>query len=115
MLPYKRSRRVGHQLRREISDIIATRVKDPRLGFLTVVDVATTDDLKLARVYISVLREAERDITMDVLENAKGRIRAELGKRLRMRFTPALEFHLDTTAQYGDRIERLLRELDKSE
>ncbi|MBF0593065.1 MAG: ribosome-binding factor A, partial [Nitrospirae bacterium] len=55
MLPYRRSQRVGDLLRREVSDIILTRVKDPRIGFITVTDLELTDDLKVARVYISVL------------------------------------------------------------
>jgi ribosome-binding factor A len=113
MLPYKRSKRVSQLIREEVSDIIMNRVKDPRLGFLTVTDADVTDDLKLARVYISILREEERETTFEILESAKSFIRAELGKRLRMKSTPALEFRLDTTAAYGEKIERLLREIRK--
>lgn len=111
MLPYKRSDRVGHLLRQEVSDIIMNRVKDPRLGFLTVTDVEVSPDLKLARVFISVLKEEEEGLTMEILDAARGFVRAELGKRLRMRVTPDVEFKADTSARYGDKIERLLKGL----
>ena len=60
MLPYKRSQRVGDLLREEIADIIVYKIKDPRLGFITVTGVDLTDDLKIAFVYISVLKEEEK-------------------------------------------------------
>lgn len=111
MLPYKRSQRVGHQLRREISDIVMSRLKDPRLGFITVTGVDVSDDLKMARVYISIMNEEERKASMEVLEAARNFIRSELGKRLRMRSIPSLEFKLDTTLDYSDRIDELLKEV----
>ena len=111
MLPYKRSQRVAQQLRKEISDVITNRVKDPRLGFFTVTEVDVSDDLKLARVYISIMKEEERKASIEVLEAARKFIRSELGKRLRMRAIPSLEFKLDTTLEYGDRIDKLLKEV----
>lgn len=111
MLPYKRSQRVGHLLRKELSDIIMNRVKDPRLGFLTVTGVDLTQDLKLARVFVSVMRREEREATLKTLESSRAFIRGELAKRLRMKNIPSLEFRLDTTAEYGEKIEKLLRKL----
>ena len=115
MLPYKRSQRVGQQLRKEISDIVMNRVKDPRLGFLTVTEVDVSDDLKLARVYISIFKEDERKATMEILDSAKKFIRSELGKRLHMKSIPSLEFKLDTTLEYGDRINKLLKEVQQEQ
>jgi ribosome-binding factor A len=111
MLPYKRSERVGHLLRKEVSDIIMNRVKDPRLGFLTVTDVDVTRDLKLARVYISILKDEDRDLTMKILNSAGKFVRSELGRRLRMKVIPDIEFRVDATSRYGEKIERLLREI----
>jgi ribosome-binding factor A len=113
MLPYKRSQRVSHLLKEEVSDIIMNRVKDPRLGFLTVTDVDVTDDLKMARIYISILKEEERQATLDILNSAKPFIRSELGKRVRMKFIPSIEFRLDTSIQYGARIDRLLKDIEE--
>lgn len=111
MLPYKRSQRVSHLIKEELSEIIMKRVKDPRLGFLTLTDVELTSDLRLARVYISILKEEDRETTMAILEAAKALMRAELAKRLKIKVIPALEFRLDTTAEYGERIEKLLRQI----
>lgn len=111
MLPYKRSRRVADLLKEEISEIIMRRLKDPRLGFITVVDVSVTDDLKLARVYVSTLKDEEKKNTIEILQSAKSFIRSELSKRLRMKSIPELEFRIDTSIEYGSRIDKLLKEI----
>lgn len=112
MLPYKRSQRVSDLLRKEIADIIIYRLKDPRVGFITVTGVDVTNDIKIARVYVSILRDEERKTTLEVLNSAKSFIRSELSKRLRMKFIPSIEFRLDTSIEYGNRIEKLLKEID---
>jgi len=111
MLPYKRSQRVSDLIREEIADIIMNKLKDPRVGFVTVTGVDITEDLKLAKVYISILKEEEKDTTLEILTSAKGFIRAELSKRVRMKFIPALTFKVDESLAYGDKIERLLKEI----
>jgi ribosome-binding factor A len=113
MLPYKRSQRVSDLLRKEIADLIFNRLKDPRIGFITITGVDVTDDLKLAKVYVSVFKEEEKNITLEVLNTAKSFIRSELSKRLRMKSIPGIEFRLDTSIEYGDRIERLLKEIER--
>jgi ribosome-binding factor A len=114
MLPYKRSQRVSDLLRKEIADIIIYRLKDPRIGFITVTGVDVTDDIKLARVYVSVFREGERKTTLEVLNSAKSFIRSELSKRLRMKFIPSIEFRLDTAIEYGNKIEELLKDIEEN-
>jgi ribosome-binding factor A len=89
------------------------KVKDPRLGFVTVTGAKITEDLKIATVYISVLKEEEKETTLEMLNAAKGFIRAELAKRIRMKFIPSLTFRIDESLEYGDRIERLLKEIKK--
>lgn len=111
MLPYKRSKRVGDLLREEIADIVFQRLKDPRIGFITITGVDVTDDIKSAKVYVSVLKDDERKTTLDILNSAKSFIRSELSKRLRMKFIPTIEFKIDTSAEYGNRIDKLLREI----
>ncbi|MGQ9569558.1 MAG: 30S ribosome-binding factor RbfA [Thermodesulfovibrionales bacterium] len=115
MLPYKRSQKVSDLLRKEIADIIMNKLKDPRIGFTTVTGVDVTDDLKMARIYVSILKEEERNTSIEILNSAKNFVRSELSKRLRMKFIPTVEFRLDTSIEYGYRIERLLREAGKSE
>jgi ribosome-binding factor A len=111
MLPYKRSQRVSDLLREEIADIITYKLKDPRLGFITVTGVDVTDDIKIAIVYISVLKDDEKKTTVDILNAAKSFIRTELSKRLRMKSVPAISFRLDVSIEYGSRIEKLLSEI----
>ncbi|HYA12040.1 MAG TPA: 30S ribosome-binding factor RbfA [Thermodesulfovibrionales bacterium] len=112
MLPYKRSQRVSDLLRKEIADIIIYRLKDPRIGFITVTGVDVTDDIKIARVYVSIFQDEERKTTLEILNSAKSFIRCELSKRLRMKFIPSIEFRLDTSIEYGSRIEKLLKEIE---
>lgn len=111
MLPYKRSQRVSDLLREEIADIIFFKLKDPRIGFLTVTGVDITDDLKIAVVYISILREEEKKSTLEILQSATKFIRSELSKRLKLKFIPSIDFRLDTSAEYGSRIEQLLQQI----
>lgn len=111
MLPYKRSKRVGDLLREEIADIIMYKLKDPRIGFVTVTGVDVTDDIKMAFVYISILKEEEKKTTLEILNSAKSFIRSELSKRLRMKFIPTIEFRLDSSIEYGNRIENLLNDI----
>lgn len=116
MHPYKRSQRVSDLLREEVADIIMYRLKDPRIGFITVTGVDMTSDLKLAKVYVSFLKEEEKDLTMEILNSSRNFIRSILSKRLKMKFIPHIEFRLDTSIEYGYKIDKLLKEIkDKDE
>jgi ribosome-binding factor A len=115
MLPYKRSQRISDLLRKEVADIIMYKLKDPRVGFITVTGVDVTNDIKIAKVYVSILQDKEKKITLDILNSAKSFIRTELSKRLRMKFIPSIEFRLDTSIEYGNRIERLLKQAGEDE
>jgi ribosome-binding factor A len=113
MLPYKRSQRVSDLLREEIADIAIHRLKDPRVGFITITGVDVTDDIKIAKVYVSILRSEDKKTTLDILNSAKSFIRSELSKRLRMKSIPSIEFRLDTSIEYGDKIEKLLKKIEE--
>ena len=111
MHPYKRSQRLGILLREEIADIIMKKVKDPRLGFVTVTDVELTEDLKIAHVFVSVFNDDDKSTALEILNAAKGLIRSEVSKRVRVKFIPVVEFRIDTSIAHGDRIDRLLNEI----
>lgn len=107
-----RMERMGLQMQKEVSDIIRTQVKDPRIGFLTVTGVEVTNDLAHAKIFISVLGSSEeRAQTMQVLERVKGFVRTEIAKRIRMRVTPELHFKLDESMDYSARIGQVLQEI----
>lgn len=111
-----RSTRVGEQMKKELSDILGRKLKDPRVGFVTVTDVEVSGDLQQAKVFISVLGDAQkREDTLKGLEKAKGFIRSELGQRIRLRKTPELFFEFDESIDYGNRIESLLHQIHKEE
>jgi ribosome-binding factor A len=107
-----RSNRVGEQMKKELSEILGRKLKDPRVGFITVTEVAVTGDLQQATVYITSLgNERERAETLKALEKASGFIRSEIGSRIRLRRTPEMFFEFDSSIEYGNKIDTLLRGL----
>ncbi len=113
---YKRATRVADQIRAEVADILMRKTKDPRVGFVTVTDVEVTDDLRLARIYVSTFQnEGQEAATLAVLDKAAGFVRAELGRRLHLRYTPELVFHKDEGRVRGERVLHLLEGLQQEE
>ncbi len=111
---YKRATRVADQIRMEVADIIMRKTKDPRVGAVTVTDVEITNDLRLARVFVTTMLDAEREQEAFAgLDKAGGFIRSELGRRLNLRYTPELVFQKDTSGPRGDRILSILDRLDE--
>ncbi|EGQ3268090.1 30S ribosome-binding factor RbfA [Staphylococcus pseudintermedius] len=111
-----RAERVGEQMKKELMDIINNKLKDPRVGFLTITDVQPTNDLSLAKVYLTVLgSDKERENTFKGLEKAKGFIKSEIGQRMRLRIVPDLQFEYDESIEYGKRIERLIQDLNHND
>ncbi|WP_295163690.1 30S ribosome-binding factor RbfA [Selenomonas sp. F0473] len=104
-----RVEKVRELMKQEISDIILHDLKDPRIGFVTVTSVSCTEDLREAKIYVSVMGDEQsvRD-TLAGLGRALGFVRREIGRRIRLRFTPEISFALDTSLEYSDRIRRIL-------
>jgi ribosome-binding factor A len=111
---FKRSARVSDQMKQEIADILMRKIKDPRIGFVTVTDVDLSDDLKNAKVFISIYG-GDKEATLKGLKSATAFIRSELGKRMRMRCIPELLFRFDSTVEQGAHIMELLREIDEKQ
>lgn len=114
MHPYKRSQRLRVLLREEVADIILHKIKDPRLGFITVTDVELSDDLRVAKVFVSVLKAEEKQLTLQILNDAKGYVRSEIAKRLRIKIIPTFEFLFDDSIDRGFRIDQLLKEIKRT-
>ncbi|MBI1820510.1 MAG: 30S ribosome-binding factor RbfA [Nitrospirae bacterium] len=106
---YKRAERVGDQIRAEIADIISKKVKDPRIGLVTVTSVVLTDDLKNAKIFISPSMGVEGKESLKSLSRAAGFIKKELGSRLQLRFIPELVFKLE--ADSSSRLLELLEQI----
>jgi ribosome-binding factor A len=108
-MPTARMRRVNEAILEVLAAAIATELKDPRIGFVTVTDVDTSPDLRTARVYVSVLGDAEeRESSMSGLASSHGFLQSKIASEMRLKRTPTLTFHYDESLDRGDRISRLL-------
>jgi ribosome-binding factor A len=112
-----RVRRVAEQIKKDISRIIRSEIKDPRIAGLTsVTEVQLTRDLRYASVYVSIYgSDAEKEETLQTLSRASGFIRAEVGKVVRLRYTPEINFYLDNSMEYGAHIDKVLKSLKSEE
>jgi ribosome-binding factor A len=107
-----RVERIAEQVREELSQMLATEVRDPGVGLVTVTRVSVTADLSLARVYWTALAEgAERQKTAKALERTIPFLRHLLSQRLTLRRVPELKFHFDESVAAQDRIERIIQRL----
>jgi ribosome-binding factor A len=109
----QRPNRVGEQIREDLTELITREVHDPGIGFITITHVDVTPDLQQARVNYTTLGDdkARRD-TRRALERAAPFLRRQLGRRLRLRRIPELQFFYDESIERHDRIERILQELN---
>ena len=114
----KRPERVADLLQLELADILLRRVKDPRVSPVTVTAIAVSRDLQNATVFFCLTGTSDPVVlesAMEGLNKAKGFMRQELGKRLRLRYIPQLAFRYDSSLDYGQKIERILKELQDHE
>lgn len=112
-----RVRRVAEQIKKDVSSIISSDIKDPRVaGITSVTEVKLTRDLRYASVYVSIYgSETEKEETLQTLIRATGFIRSEVGRRVRLRHTPEINFFLDNSIEYGAHIDNVIKTLKKEE
>lgn len=111
-----RQDRVAELIRQEIAGLLMKGIKDPRIGFVSVMGTRVSPDLRYANIYVSILGdEKERKGTLVGLQNASGWVRRELGQRLRLRFTPEVRFFEDTSLDNVYRLEEKIREIHAEE
>ncbi|MBZ4654477.1 MAG: rbfA [Peptococcaceae bacterium] len=108
--------RIAEEIKREVAQMIRDEIKDPRItGLISVTQVEVTNDLSIAKIYISLLGDEEkRKSCLQGLEKACGYIRTELAKRLKLRYTPELVFKMDESIEYGAKISKILAEVNKT-
>ena|SRR5919199_855049 len=108
-----RQERLGELIAAELSDLLRTRVKDPRVGFASITHVEVSGDLRHAKVFVSVMGElSEQEETIKALKHATGFLRHELAERITIRYMPELVFKLDTSIEQGSRILEMIRQLE---
>ena len=103
-----RARKVADRIHETVARLLQGRIKDPRLGFVTITDVRVTGDLQQATVFYTVLDDSTRDITEEALEHAKGHLHSELAKRIKLFKTPELHFKYDESLERGMSISSLI-------
>ncbi len=106
--------RIEAIIQKEVSSIIQMELKDPKIGFITITDVTVTNDLSIAKIYVTFLgQQARIDAGMRALERSKGFIRSLLAKRMTIRKVPQLIFVYDESLEKGNKIEKIIREFHR--
>lgn len=112
----RRTRQLGEFLKEEVTEIVRREVSDPRIGFMSITQVDVGDDLRSARIYVSVFgTDEEREATMAALRSAAGYIRRILKPRMHTRQIPELDFRDDRSMEHAESIARTLNEVRRAE
>lgn len=105
--------RVNEELKKNISHIITFELQNSKVtGMISVTKVKITPDFRYAKVYVSLLNSKSVGKTMEGLKESSGYIRSQIAKTMNLRVTPELSFEIDDSAEYGDRIDRILKEIN---
>ena len=108
-----RVEKVQELMKQEVSEIVLRELKDPRIGFVTVTEVKCTADLREAKIYVSVMGSDDQvKNTLAGLKSSMGFIRREIGRRIRLRFTPEISLALDKSLDYSAHIQELLLKVE---
>ena len=108
-----RVQRVQEEMKREISSIIFNDIKDPRVKFVTVTNVEVPNDLRSAKIFVSLYgTDEEKKLSWEGLNKSLGFMRSEIAKRIRLKFVPELSLHIDNSLDYSDHIQQLLNKID---
>lgn len=108
-----RREKLQELIKQEVGKMILYDIKDPRIGFVTVTDVEMTGDLREAKIFISIMGDDEKiSESLKGINSALGFIRREIGKRIKIRFTPEISIALDKSLDYGEHIQKILRGLE---
>ena len=119
-----RAGRIGEEIRRLVSDLLYREIKDPRLsGIVSISAVEVSGDYSYAKIYITVLGETSQEYAsderkqevLDAFNSAKGLIRREIGRQIKLRHVPDLVFKIDTSLEYGRRISKVISNLEKND
>ena len=115
-MPSKRPLQVADRIKEIVANALESRVKDPRLGFVTITDVRVTGDLQQASVFYTVLGDnAAHEASAAALRSARGMLRSEVGRALGLRITPSLEFFLDGMGDSASAMNDLIEQMHKAD
>ncbi len=104
--------RLSSTFSKEISQILQNEIKDPNIKFVTITGCEITNDLSFAKVYFTVLDDSKKDEIIKSLDKAKSFIRGQISQRVEIRHTPELRFIYDKSIEYGNKIEKIIKEIN---
>lgn len=110
-----RKDKIERMIKEEISWIFLHKLKDPALGFITITNVKVSPDLKIAKIYFSVFDRNSRKAALSKINELKGIIRSELAHKIQMRYVPELDFYVDDTPDFVEKIEGLFRQIHEND
>ena len=108
----RRQKQIGNLIQKELGDLLEKKVSDPRLDFVTITAVEVSPNLHQAHIYVSTLGDQQE--AMKGFDHAASFLRRELGSRLALRYVPELIFHSDPSLERGERIDQLLKEIQRN-
>ena len=109
----ERTDRIEEEIKKVVSRVIGQELKDPRLtGLISVTKVSVTKDLKYCKVFVSMLGTSDVKEAMSALKSGAGLVRREIGNNVRMHSTPEVKFEFDDSMEYGEKIQRIISDLD---
>jgi ribosome-binding factor A len=113
----RRIGRLNEEIKKELSILIKNQIKDPRISeFVSITQVKATNDLRYAKIYISIYGNKEQqEATLLGLKSAGGYLRREIGKKIKLRYTPELLFEIDKSIEYGMHINSILKDINKTD
>jgi len=114
-MPSHRVDKIEHLIKEEISLIFLYKMQDPALSLLTITNVKVSPDLKSAKIYLSVFEKEKRAVVLEKVKSLTGYIRSELAHRIRIKFVPELNFYIDDTIDYVEKIEGLIKKIHEND
>lgn len=110
-----RREKIEHLIKEELSLIFLHKLQDPELGLLTITKVTVSPDVSIAKVYFSVYQKENREMILEKVNDLKGLIRGQLSQKVKLRHTPELNFYIDDTLDYVEKIENLFKKLHEDD
>jgi ribosome-binding factor A len=110
-----RPKKISSLIQATLSTIFLEKLTDPEFGLVTITNTKVTPDLKMAKVYLSVYDKTKRKYVLEHIESIKGFIRTELAKRVNLRYTPELNFYIDDTLDYVDKMNEIFSSIKEND
>ena len=110
-----RQEKIEMLIKEELSLIFLHKIQDPKLGLVTISKVKVSPDVRVAKIYFSVLQREKRDDILKKVNNLNGLIRSQLAQKVRLRYMPELHFYIDDTMDYVEKMENIFKKIHEDD